>query len=212
MDTSTISTNAAISAYSTYGSTSTKTKDADLTSSSKAVEEQDVIYEKSDSTSTSSATYSINSMSATDRAALVEQMKADQAQAQQNLVDLAQKMIAGQSNSWAIANSGDDSIWSLFANGTSLNEAAVAKAQEDISEDGYWGSTQTAQRLFDFACALAGDDEDLMKEMQEAMMKGFELAEKAWGSTLPDLCYETIDKANSLFEDYFKSSSSSLLK
>ncbi len=208
MEASTISTSAAVSAYSTYSKTSTnKTKDAETSTS--IFDEEEVVYEKSDETASSSATYSINTMSATDRAALIEQMKADQAQAQQNLVDLAQKMISQQSSTWAYANSDDDSIWSAFAGGKTLTEAAKAKAQEDISDDGYYGATQTAQRIFDFACALAGDDEELMKKMQEAVAKGFELAEKAWGSTLPDVSYQTLDKVNSLFEDYFNSKASS---
>jgi hypothetical protein len=59
--------------------------------------------------------------------------------------------------------------------------------------------------LFDFACALAGDDVDKMKEMQKAMEKGFKLATKSWGKELPGICGETFDAANKLFEEYYKS-------
>ena len=61
------------------------------------------------------------------------------------------------------------------------------------------------QRLFDFASALAGDDVDKMKQMQKAMEKGFKLATKAWGRDLPSICNDTLDAANKLFEDYYKS-------
>ena len=61
--------------------------------------------------------------------------------------------------------------------------------------------------MFDFASALAGDDVEKMKEMQEAMQKGFKQATKAWGEELPSICKDTIDAANKLFEDYYKSKS-----
>ena len=59
--------------------------------------------------------------------------------------------------------------------------------------------------MFDFACALAGDDVDKMKAMQEAMTKGFEEATKSWGQDLPEICQKTLDAANKLFEDYYAS-------
>ena len=83
-----------------------------------------------------------------------------------------------------------------------------AQAQKDIAEDGYWGVTQTSQRLFDFASALAGDDVDKMKEMQKAMEKGFKKATGAWGKDLPEISSKTLDAANKLFEDYYKSKES----
>ena len=83
--------------------------------------------------------------------------------------------------------------------------ATKAQAQNDIDEDGYWGVKQTSQRLFDFACALAGDDVDKMKEMQKAMEKGFKLATQAWGKELPSICSDTINAANNLFEGYYRS-------
>jgi hypothetical protein len=59
--------------------------------------------------------------------------------------------------------------------------------------------------LFDFASALAGDDVDKMKEMQAAMEKGYKMATKAWGRELPGISKDTLDAANKLFDDYYKS-------
>ena len=89
----------------------------------------------------------------------------------------------------------------------SVSASDIAKAKEDISEDGYWGVKQTSQRLFDFASALAGDDVEKMKEMQAAMEKGFKQATKTWGKELPEICSQTIDAANKLFDDYYASKS-----
>ena len=100
----------------------------------------------------------------------------------------------------------DDSMWKFLAKGNYTVDAQTKlQAQQDISEDGYYGIKQTSERLFDFASALAGDDVDKMKEMQAAMEKGFKQATKAWGKDLPDICQKTLDAANKKFEEYYAS-------
>ena len=197
------------------GMTSTQTSGADTTydvgATTKATTEntttdKDVgaVYQKSDA-SVKSATYSINKMSQQDRSALVEQLKADQESRQQSLMNIVSDMLGQQTKTYGIAFD-DDSVWKMFAEGNfTVDEAAKKQAQEDISEDGYWGVKQTAQRMFDFASALAGDDVDQMKEMQKAMAKGFDQATKAWGRELPDISNQTMEAANKLFEDYYNS-------
>ena len=169
--------------------------------------EKDAVYEKATQESTKTP-YSINKMSKEDRAALVKQLKADQESRQNSLTNLVSQMLGKQAGVYGIAN-GDDSIWKIFANGNfTVDEAAKAQAQEDISEDGYWGVKQTSQRLFDFASALAGDDEDKMRQMQSEMEKGFKQATSAWGRDLPDISNQTLDAANKLFDEYYKSKQS----
>ena len=159
-------------------------------------------YEKGDTVQ--NAGYSINKMSESDRARIVEQMKADAAQRKEQLINLVQKTLSGQISAFGKATG--DNIWQMLSGGNFTVDAATkAQAQKDISEDGYWGVKQTSQRLFDFASALAGDDVDQMKKMQEAMGKGFKLATGAWGKDLPSICQQTMDAANRLFEEYYKS-------
>jgi hypothetical protein len=70
-------------------------------------------------------------------------------------------------------------MWKALASGNFTADAdTIAKAKEDISEDGYWGVKQTSERIFDFAQALAGDDEEKMKTMKEAVEKGLKLGAK----------------------------------
>lgn len=204
MSVNNVSTTQANDVYSNYQSTAAKSsKEADdKTAESQAA----AVYEKSDSTSNKKASYSVNKMSAEDRAALVKQLKADQASRKQSLVDLVQSMMGGQAKSAAIAKGDKDSIWKFIASGEyTVDEATKKQAQEDISEDGYWGVKQTSQRLFDFASALAGDDVDKMKEMQAAVEKGYKLAAKAWGGELPEISKNTFDATNKLFDEYYKS-------
>lgn len=167
-----------------------------------------VVYEKSESMSDSSVktTYSVNKMSAEDRAALVQQLKADQQSRQQQLTDIVQQMLSKQAATYADAND----LWKFLAKGDfTVDEQTKLQAQKDIAEDGYYGVKQTADRLFDFASALAGDDVDKMKEMQKAMRKGFDQATNAWGQKLPDISKETLDAANEKFEEYYKSKETS---
>jgi hypothetical protein len=172
-----------------------------------AAESEGVVYEKS-SDSDTKASYSINKMSAEERASLVEKLKEDQANRQSQLLNIVQQMLTKQATTYGQATWGstDDDMWKFLAKGDYTVDAQTkAQAQQDISEDGYWGVTQTAQRLFDFASALAGDDEDQMKKMQEAMEKGFKEATKSWGTDLPEISSKTLEAANQLFEDYYNS-------
>jgi hypothetical protein len=188
--------------YSTYAGTSAAKADTTAKTDSSAAEEG-VVYDKSsDTTDTSKATYTVNKMSAEDRAALVEQMKADQQSRQSQLTSLVQQMLGQQATTYANATD----MWKFLAKGNFTVDAQTKlQAQQDISEDGYYGVKQTAERLFDFASALAGDDVDKMKEMQEAMQKGFSQATKSWGQDLPDICQQTLDAANKKFEEYYAS-------
>ena len=156
------------------------------------------VYEKSEGAA-NKATYSINKMSAEDRAALVQQLKQDQVDRQNQMVDLVRKMFSDQA--------GVSKLSELFTpeNLKNVTQADIDKAKEDVSEDGYWGIKQTSQRLFDFASALAGDDPDKMKEMQAAMEKGFKEATGAWGDELPDISKDTLAAANKMFDEYYAS-------
>lgn len=158
------------------------------------------VYEKG-TVADKKVTYSINKMNASDRAALVEKMKQDFANRQKQLSSLVIQMLSKQAGTSKLAD--------MFSPDNLMNVSAmdIAKAKEDISEDGYWGVKQTSQRLFDFACALAGDDVEKMKKMQSAIEEGFEQATKSWGQELPDICKDTMSAVNKLFDDYYASKS-----
>ena len=167
------------------------------------IEKPAAIYEKSEDTDTK-ATYSINKMSKEQRAELVSQMKEAQAKSQSQLMEIVSKSITGQANTFAKT----DDIWKFLASGNfTVTPEVKAQAQKDIAEDGYWGVKQTSQRLFDFASALAGDDEDLMKKMETAMEKGFKQAAGAWGRELPEISGKTMEASRELFKDYYDSKS-----
>lgn len=188
-------------AQTTATSAASKTSEVKADKTVETVKEDvGAVYEKGQEQG--KGAYSINKMSKEDRDALVTQLKADAEKRQSQLLDLVQKTITGQVGAYSKAT-GDD-IWNILSSGKfTVDSATKAQAQEDISEDGYWGVKQTSQRLFDFASALAGDDVDKMKSMQKAMEKGYQQATKTWGKELPDISQRTMEAANKLFEDYF---------
>lgn len=189
--------------YSNYEADNKKTVAPEKTEETKAAEEG-AVYEKS-SVPEKKATYSINKMSAEERAAFVQQLKDEQAAQKQSFINMVTQMFQGQGKAIAIAGD-EESLWKMLASGDFTVDAATkAQAEEDISEDGYWGIKQTSQRLFDFASALAGDDVDKMKEMQKALEQGFKDATGIWGKDLPELSSKTFDAANKLFDDYYQS-------
>lgn len=185
-----------------YAKEKLRTVDTAIRKGNQIAEEYGAVYEKgSDS---SKGLYSINKMSQSDRTTLVNQLKSDMEQRKSQLMSLVQKTLSGQVGAYGKATGND--LWKTLASGNFTVDAATKKqAQEDISEDGYWGVKKTSQRLFDFASALAGDDVNKMKEMQAAMEKGFKQATKAWGRELPSISKDTLSAANKLFEDYYAS-------
>lgn len=135
-----------------------------------------------------------------DRSAIIAQMKADTESRMQQLTDLVKQTMQKQGNTLAKA----DDIWSYLASGDlgTVDEAAVKKAQEDISENGYWGVDKTSSRIVDFAIALSGNDPTQAEKMINAFKKGYDEATKTWGKELPDISSKTYDKVMEKFDQW----------
>lgn len=131
--------------------------------------------------------------------ALAEQLKAEQSQIQERFLNTVRSTITQQ----GMAAAQGDGIWKLIAQGSFTADASMkADAQNAISADGYWGVDQTAQRILDFAQALAGTDPEMASVVKEAFLKGYRQAEEAWGGSLPDICGKTYDKVLELFDKW----------
>ncbi|WP_172201235.1 hydrogenase-4 component G [Campylobacter sp. RM16188] len=74
---------------------------------------------------------------------------------------------------------------------TSLNQD---EAKALISEDGFFGITNTANRIADFVLNGAGDDLEMLKAGREGVVNGFKEAERLWGGNLPEISQQTIQK------------------
>lgn len=185
--------------YTGYASTASQTNKDNKTSgtaSANNYSDTAATYESSKGQTVSSAT------SKSTNPSLVAQLKADSDNRMQQLQSLVTTMFKKQGITIGTA----DDMWKALASGNFTADAdTIAKAKEDISEDGYWGVKQTSERIFDFAQALAGDDEEKMKTMKEAVEKGFKEATKSWGRTLPDISQDTYSAVMDKFDKYFAS-------
>ncbi|HBZ52382.1 MAG TPA: hypothetical protein DEO82_01280 [Eubacterium sp.] len=155
---------------------------------------------KSESTSDKGVIYEKTKASDVDREALIEKLKADSQARISQMQSLVTDMFKKQGK---VIGTADD-MWKVLASGDfTADEETVAKAKEDISEDGYWGVKQTSERIFEFAKALSGGDPEKMKKMQEAVEKGFGEATKTWGKDMPEITTQTHDAINQKFKDFF---------
>ncbi len=186
----------------TYASTiNAPAEDKKKDSEVKVKAEAAAVYEKSDESSNKTSQTTTRE---TDRTKIIQQLKADDALRQQQLLDIVHKMMGKQANAYGIANSDkdDSSIWQFLAKGDFTVDAATKKqAQDDIAEDGYWGVNQTSGRILDFAKALAGDDPEKLEQMRTAFEKGYKQAEKTWGGELPDISKQTFDAVMKGFDE-----------
>ena len=182
--------------YSTYTtqpkSTETKTENQ-TTTDNKTSESAGAVYEPSKEAATASSkkTYKPDTN-------LVAKLKADAEARTAQLKSLVEKMLTKQGETYGKAND----IWSVLSSGNfTVDPATKAQAQADIAEDGYWGVSQTSQRILDFATALTGGDPSKIEEMRSAFLKGYKQAEKTWGGNLPDISKRTYDAVMKGFDD-----------
>lgn len=175
-------------AYSNYSNTAVKTSSA---AKENVSAQAGVVYEPS--------AEGKEAASKMDRSAIVAQLQADTEARVAQMTNLVSQMMGQQG---AVIGKAD-SVWKFLASGNFTVDAATkAQAQKDIAEDGYWGVSQTSQRIFDFAMALTGGDADKMEEMRAAFEKGFKMATGTWGKELPDISQRTYDATEKLFDDY----------
>lgn len=184
--------------YEAVSGKKTAAKDIDNTTASKNTDVA-ATYEASNVSDKTSAS-SVKSKASNPE--LIAKLKADSDNRLQQLQSLVTNMFKKQGITIGTA----DDMWKVLASGNFTADAdTIAKAKEDISEDGYWGVKQTSDRIFDFAQALAGDDEEKMKSMKKAVEKGFKEATKTWGKELPDISKNTYNAVMDKFDKYFSS-------
>ncbi len=187
-----MSVNGVTGAGSTYSTYAANAKSAETNTEAKSSEKKTgastgsagAVYEPSEEAKAAAA------KKYTPNAKVVAQMKADADARTAQMKSLVEKMLTKQGETYGKAND----IWSLLSSGKfTVDPATKLQAQADIAEDGYWGVSQTSQRILDFATALTGGDPDKIEEMRSAFQKGFKMAEKKWGGSLPDISQQTYD-------------------
>lgn len=183
-------TQASAYTYASAAAENTKTTSAKENTSTAA--DTGVVYEPSKETTTSSVkkTYKPD-------ANLINKLKADADARTSQLRSLVEQMMSKQADTYGNAND----IWSFLRKGDyTVDPTTKLQAQQDISEDGYWGVKQTSDRIISFATALTGGDPDKIDEMKAAFQKGYAMAEKKWGGNLPEISQRTYDAVLEKFD------------
>lgn len=95
--------------------------------------------------------------------------------------------------------------------GKAIAEMNPEEAKALVSEEGYFGIAQTSERMANFVLMGGGDDLERLQAGREGMIRGFNEAEEIWGGKLPDISYETLDKALKKIDDKISSLGGSVL-
>lgn len=173
-----------VNSYPTTAAKTTTTKAAENSAANEKTpvkESQAAVYEKG--SSTGKTTGKADTVT-------IEKMKADAEARTAQLRSLVEKMMMKQGQK---VTSATDYLTALRNGTLQVDDATRKQAQDDISENGYWGVEQTSDRLVSFAKALAGDDPSKADELMAAIEKGFKQATKAWGDELPEICGKTLE-------------------
>ena len=110
--------------------------------------------------------------------------------AQKSILDF----LSGKSNdkSFNLSNTGYE--------GKPITELSTDEATALISENGFFGVSQTSQRVANFVLSFSGDDLEKLEKGREGIVKGFEEAQEMWGGELPQISYDTQAKTLELID------------
>ena len=95
---------------------------------------------------------------------------------------------------------GELSLKDIGYEGKPITELTKEEATELVSDEGFFGITQTSQRVADFVFGFSGDNLDILEQGREGIVQGFEDAKKMWGDELPQISYDTQAKTLELID------------
>ncbi len=160
-------------------------KDSRTHSSKEELRDKAVVFEKNKDDIAISGVYTRPKLSKLDYDR-VERLIAETERSFQGLRELIRRLITRQGKKLEDLLSGKDVLH--------IDEETSLQAQEAISEDGQWGVEAVSDRLLSFAKAVSGGDKEKIAELKAAIEKGFKEAEEIFGGSLPEICYESLDK------------------
>jgi hypothetical protein len=95
--------------------------------------------------------------------------------------------------------------------GKPLTDMTPDEASAIVGKDGFFGVDKTSTRLSDFVLNGGGDNLDTLKAGRAGIVQGFNEAEKMWGNKLPDISYQTLNKALASIDEKITSLGGSVL-
>jgi hypothetical protein len=89
--------------------------------------------------------------------------------------------------------------------GKPIIELTKDEAKELISENGFFGITQTSNRVANFVFSFSGDNLELLEKGREGIVQGFEDAKKLFGGELPEISNKTQERTLALIDEKINS-------
>lgn len=162
------------------------------------VEEQDVkneinIVDKFEKSEVKSDTTYTKSVFKRDEQS-ISKIKAEADQIHSNLRSLVEKLLSKQGMTFKDLNVNNKDI--------EINEETTIAAQKSIDEGGELIIENVSSRLVDFAKAISGGDKSKISLMRDSIKEGFSEAEKAFGGTLPEISYKTLERAMKKLDEW----------
>lgn len=176
------------STTSYYTSSAKQSSKSDKTSKSADINSSKLENKAADANQKDGVVYEKSSNEKKDYSATIKQLKADLEARNARLIELVRSTLTSQGKTYSKTTPLSD----IFKN-IQVDADTIAQAKKDIAEDGYWGVSQTSDRLVSMAQALAGGDKSKADTLINAVKKGFKEATKSWGNELPSICKDTID-------------------
>ena len=97
------------------------------------------------------------------------------------------------------------SLKNIGYEGKPITELTQDEAKDLVSEDGFFGVTQTSDRVSNFVFSFAGDNLDLLQKGRDGIVQGFEEAKKLFGGELPEISYKTQERTLALIDEKINS-------
>lgn len=91
------------------------------------------------------------------------------------------------------------SLANIGYEGKPITELTPDEATELIGDNGFFGITQTSDRVAQFALGFS-DDPEVIKQALDGIKQGFKEAEELWGGELPEISYKTQERTIELIE------------
>ena len=94
----------------------------------------------------------------------------------------------------------DKNLYDIGYIGKPIMDLSPQEATDLVSENGFFGITQTSDRVSNFVFSFAGDDLEKLQKGRDGIVKGFEEANKMFGGNLPEISYKTQERTLALID------------
>lgn len=97
------------------------------------------------------------------------------------------------------------SLSNIGYTGKPITELSSQEANELLGDDGFFGITQTSDRVANFVFSFSNDDIEILEKGRAGVVQGFEEANKLFGGQLPEISYKTQERTLALIDERINS-------